>query len=164
MVENEIKKTGHSYSDVLKAIDKLAEEEKIELLEFLKLNEITYLMDNAESVTAYCNDLIAYTNKFIAIAKALPKLYKMVNAPTDAVNDIVCEYDKLDEDKKKETALKLMNNGAFQKDCCEILVGDVERLVNENPTLKAIDNTFNIINWYKKNVERGIGMNHKYEV
>ena len=164
MAENEIKKTGHSYSEVMRAIDKLPEEEKTELLEFLKLNEITYLMDNAESVTAYCNDLIAYTNKLIAVAKALPKVYKMVNAPTDAVDDIVCEYDKLDEDKKKETALKLMNNGAFQKDCCEILVGDVERLVNENPTLKAIDNSFNIIGWYKKNIERGIGMNHKYGV
>lgn len=164
MVENEIKKPIHSYSDVLKAIDKLPDDEKTELLEFLKLNEITYLMDNAESVTAYCNDLIAYTNKFIAIAKALPKLYKMVNAPTDAVDDIVSEYDKLDEDKKRETALKLMNNGAFQKDCCEILVGDVERLVNENPTLRVINDGFNIIGWYKKNVERGIGMNHKYEV
>ena len=58
MAENEIKKTGHSYSEVMRAIDKLPEEEKTELLEFLKLNEITYLMDNAESVTAYCNDLI----------------------------------------------------------------------------------------------------------
>lgn len=164
MEANETKKPIHSYSEVMRAIDKLPEEEKTELLEFLKLNEITYLLESAESVTAYCNDLIAYTNKLIAVAKALPNVYKMVNAPTDAVDDIVCEYDKLDEDKKKETALKLMNNGAFQKDCCEILVGDVERLVNENPTLKAIDNSFNIIGWYKKNIERGIGMNHKYEV
>lgn len=164
MAENEIKKPAHSYSDILKAIDKLPEEEKAELLNLLKLNEITYLLESAESVSEYCQRLIAYADMNLAVAKALPKLYKMVNAPTDAVDDIVREYDKLDEDKKKETALKLMNNGAFQKDCCEILVGDVERLINENPTLKAIDNTFNIINWYKKNLKRGIGMNHKYEV
>lgn len=164
MVENEIKKTGHSYNEVMRAIEKLSEEEKTELFELLKLDEITYLIRNEDTVTEYCSGLVKYANKYNTLAKALPKLFKMINEPTDTVNDIVREYDKLDEDKKKEATLKLMNNSVFQKDCCEILVGDFERIVEENPTLKLLNDTLGISKWYRKNVALGIGCDHEYKV
>lgn len=164
MVKNEIKKTAHSYSEVMRAIDKLSEEEKNVVLGFLKVNEIKILLDDKDAFIQYCNEWTVYANRLTLFINSMKKLYEMIDMPTDTVDEIVCDYNKLDEDKKKEITLKLMNNGTFQKDCCKILVGDMERLVKESPTLKNINDTFNIVGWYKRNVERGIGMNHKYEV
>ena len=70
----------------------------------------------------------------------------------------------METDKKKEAALRLLNNGDFQKDCCEILVSDVEHIVNTDSTAKAINSIFDIVGWCKKLIKQGIGMNHKYEV
>ena len=51
----------------------------------------------------------------------------------------------------------------FQKDCGDILVKDFERIVKDNPTLKLLNDTFQITDWYKKNIALGIGCNHEYK-
>lgn len=58
----------------------------------------------------------------------------------------------------------MLNNSEFQKDCCEILADDFERIVEENPTLKLLNDTLGISKWYKKNIALGIGCNHEYKV
>lgn len=95
---------------------------------------------------------------------SISKLHKYVNNLTNNTDYIVEDYEKLSENQKKEIALRLLNNAEFQKDCCEILVSDMERIAKSDETVKAINDVFNITGWCKNLIKQGIGMNHKYEV
>ena len=164
MADKETNKPVLSYEEVMKAISKLDDEEKDIVLKQLNLNELAYVLEERSVMKEYCKKLEDIARKSDVMKKAMLKLCVYVNTPTDEAEDAVREYEKLDRDKKKETALKLLNNSDFQKDCCDILVKYFERIVEENPTLKLLNDTFNISDWYKKNIARGIGCNHEYVV
>lgn len=153
----------HIYDVVLKAITKLPDEEKEVLLDLMTINNLVGLLVSQENLKEYVNSIDIVLKRYSLLVKALADICNIMNETIDGVSDLVCDYDKLDAGKKKEATLKLMNNSAFQKDCCEILVGDMERIVKEDSTVKAINDVFNITGWYKKLIKQGIGINHKYK-
>ena len=162
--ETNTNNSTHIYDVVLKAITKLPDEEKEALLNLMTINNLVSLIVSQENLNEYVDNVLRVLDQYSLLVKALADICNIMNETMDGVSDLVCDYDKLDADKKKEATLKLMNNSAFQKDCCEILVGDMERIVNEDATVKAFNDMFNITGWYKKLIKQGIGMDHHYEV
>lgn len=162
--ETNTNNSTHIYDVVLKAITKLPDEEKEALLNLMTINNLVSLLVSQENLNEYVDNVLRVLDQYSLLVKALSDICNIMNETMDGVSDLVCDYDKLDADKKKEATLKLMNNSAFQKDCCDILVRDMERIVNEDATVKAFNDMFNITGWYKKLIKQGIGMNHKYEV
>lgn len=153
----------YTYEEILRAINKLEPNEKEAVLSLLKINEIAQLFESQQKVDECCRIAKQYVDLYSLLINSIQKLYVKVTAPTDTVEDIVCEYNDLSEDNKKNVALELLNTSTFQKDCCDILVKDFERIVKDNPTLKLLNDTFQITDWYKKNIALGIGCNHEYK-
>ena len=98
------------------------------------------------------------------IVNTVSELHTIINTPVDSVDDMLADYDKLNERQKKETTISLLNNDVFQKDLCDILVKDMKRVISGDPTLKFWDDLLGISNYYSKCIEMNIGTNHKYEV
>lgn len=153
----------HIYDVVLKAITKLPDEEKEALLNLMTINNLVSLIVSQENLNEYVDNVLRVLDQYSLLVKSLSDICNIMNDTMDGVSDLVCDYDKLDADKKKEATLRLMNNADFQEDCCEILVGDMERIVEEDTTVKAFNDIFNITNWYKKLIKQGIGLNHEYK-
>ena len=156
--------TTHMYDVVMKAVSKLPDKEKETLMSQMTIQQLTNLLVSHDNMNDYIQSIIDTINLYNSLTSALTKVCNALNECIDGVDDIVCDYDKLETDKKKEAALRLLNNGDFQKDCCEILVSDVEHIVNTDSTAKAINSIFDIVGWCKKLIKQGIGMDHKYEV
>lgn len=164
MTENNTNTHIHSCDEVMKAIEKLPEEEKEVILFQMNIPQLAVLLDSAEKVEEYKETLQKYIDVCTIIMDAISKLYELVNAPEDAVNDVIEDYSKLDSTQKKETALRLLNNNVFQRDCCDILIKDMERVTESDSTLKALDNLFGLVKYFKNCIRLGIGTDHKYEV
>ena len=161
--ETNTNNSTHIYDVVLKAITKLPDEEKEVLLDLMTINNVVSLIVSQENLKEYVNSIDIVLKRYSLLVKALADICNIMNDTMDGVSDLVCDYNKLDTDEKKEATLKLMNNSTFQKDCCEILVGDMERIVEEDTTVKAFNDMFNITGWYKKLIKQGIGLNHEYK-
>lgn len=164
MTENNTNMPVHSCDEVMRAIEKLPEEEKETILFQMNIPQLAVLLDSAEKVEEYKETLQKYIDVCTIVMDAISKLYELVNAPEDAVNDVLEDYSKLDSMQKKETALRLLNNNVFQRDCCDILISDMERVTESDSTLKALDNLFGLVKYFKKCIRLGIGTDHKYEV
>jgi hypothetical protein len=164
MTENETEKT-YTNDEVLKAISRLGDEQQQIIISSFSVDNIKMVCSNKANLNACKEALIEKANISIKIADAITELYNNLNNPSVAsCADIMGDYDKLNEEKKKELALGLLNNGTFQRDCCEILIADMERIITENPTLKNLDNIFNLTGFYQKCLRDGIGLNHTYIV
>ena len=153
----------HIYDLVMKAVTKLPDKEKEVLMSQMTINQLASLLTSKEKLEQYTQNLVDTIDWFTVLTNAITSICKAMSESIDGVEDIINDFDKLSSDMKKEATLKLMNNSAFQKDCCEILVGDMERIVNEDVTVKAINDVFNITGWYKKLIKQGIGLNHEYK-
>lgn len=164
MTENETYMPVHSYDEVMKAVEKLPEEEKEIILFQMNIPQLAVLLDSAEKVEEYKESLQKYINVCIIAMNAISKLYDLVNAPDNAVADAIEGYSKLDSMQQKETALRLLNNSVFQRDCCDILISDMERVTESDSTLKALDSLLGLVKYFKKCIRLGIGTDHKYEV
>lgn len=164
MPENNTNMPVHSYNEVMRAVEKLPEEEKIFILNQVSIPQLAVFLDSEENVEKFKNILQKYIDGYVLIINIISKLYELVNSPEDAVNDVVEEYSKLNSTQKKETALKLLNNSIFQDDCCDILIKDMERVTENDSTLKALDNLFGLIKYFKKCIRLGIGTEHKYVI
>lgn len=164
MEENTSTNTIHIYDVVMRAVSKLPDVEKETLMNQLTIQQLTNLLVSQDNMNAYIQSIIDTINVYNSLTSALTKVCNALNGCIDGVDDIVCDYDKLGADKKKEAALKLLNNAEFQKNCCEIMVSDMERIAKTDVNVKAINDVFNITGWCKNLIKRGIGMNHKYEV
>lgn len=155
---------NHTYDEVLKAVGKLSEKEKDFILRQMNLQDVLHITNTQEIVDNYCDLAKTYADAYILLSEVIRKIYANLNAPTDAVGDIVSDYKELSADQKKVVALDLLNNGDFQKDCCNILVKDFERVASENPTVKVLDNLLGFSKYFKRCINLGIGCDHKYEV
>lgn len=164
MEENKENTKTLSYDDIMRAIMKLPDKEKNVILTYFDLNKIASAISTEERFKRSMEECVEYANTWVTVSNALLKLYGIINFPDSATDDIVGDYERLDAPQKKETALKLLNNGDFQRDCCDILVDDMKRIVENDSTLKALDNLFGIIKHFKSYVRLGIGTDHKYEV
>lgn len=147
----------HVYDLLMRAIMRLPNNEKEFLMEQFTIPQLTYLFSEKEHV----ND---YINKTVNLLNVIKNLNDNIVKCMNEGDDIASDYNKLNDDEKKEAALKLLNNEDFQKNCCEILVSDMERIVNTDSTAKAINDVFNLTGIYKKLIEQGIGTDHHYEV
>lgn len=156
--------TTHMYDVVMKAVAKLPDTEKETLMSQMTIQQLTNLLVSKDNLNVYMKSIIDTINVYSSLTSALTKVCNALNESIDGVDDIVCNYDKLEAGKKKEAALKLMNNAEFQKNCCEILVYDMERIVETDANVKAINSIFDIVGWCKKMIKQGIGMDHHYEV
>lgn len=155
--------TTPSYNDTIRAIMKLSDAEKTVLLSYVDLNKIASVIATEENYIKSLDECTEYANTWLTIRDALTNLHRFINDSDDETDSIVENYDRLNAPQKKETALRLLNNGIFQRDCCEILVEDMERIVNDNANIKALNDVFNITGWYKKLIKQGIGLNHHYK-
>ena len=77
---------------------------------------------------------------------------------------IIEQYEELDTDGKFDTALALMNEPSFQKDCSQILIDDYKRIAKSDPVIGALNKVLNIGGYFERVLERGIGCDHKYIV
>ena len=105
MEENKEYTPVHSNDEVMKAIMKLPEDEKNAILKYFDIVKIASALDSEEvcksSIIACQECVYAYT----MVSKALGDLYKLVNAPDNAIDDMMSDYDKLNVSQTKETAL-----------------------------------------------------------
>lgn len=152
----------HIYDVIMRAVTKLPDKEKEVLMSQMTINQLASLLTSKEKLEQYTQNLVDTLDWFTVLTNAITSICKAMSESIDGVEDIISDFDKLSSDKKKEATLKLMNNSAFQKDCCEILVGDMERIFNEDANFKAFNDIFNITEWCKKMIKQGIGLNHKY--
>lgn len=164
MTENTNTNSALTYDEVIRAVDKLTEEEKQNIFSILSVSDLTTLLSSTENIKFYIGEAHKCVNRINSVICSISKLHKYVNNLTSNADYIVEDYEKLTDDQKKEITLRLLNNGEFQKDCCEILVSDMERIAKSDETVKAINDVFNITGWFKTLIKQGIGMNHKYEV
>lgn len=164
MEENKEYTPTHSYDEVMKAIMKLPENKKKFLLNNFNLEQIVSVMGSEDTFISNIDTCQEYAYAWVFIGNILSDLYELVNTPDDASDNVINAYDKMDILQKKETALKLLNNSDFQRDCSDILVNDMERIAKSNPTLKAFDDMIGITKYLKRCVRLGIGTEHKYEV
>ena len=162
--ENEMMKSNHSYGDVIKAVDQLPENNKQLLLSKMSIPQLVELLNSAEKFDEYRTTVETYINVMVFIVNTVSELHTIINTPVDSVDNILADYEKLNERQKKETTLSLLNNDVFQKDVCDILVKDMKRVISGDPTLKFWDDLLGISNYFSRCIEINIGTNHKYEV
>ena len=143
------------------ALQTLTDEEKDSLLTNLKPSEIfAFLtMEEKEKIDEYIVELRKTILSYLKFHNAICKLLKI-----DLLEDktIVEMYRELDADKKFESALDLMNEPDFQKDCSQILINDYKRLVKSDSFIGALDKLLNVSGCFERLLEQGIGCNHKY--
>lgn len=157
----------YTYNEYLEtvygALRTLTDDEKDCILSNLKPHDIfVYITTNEkDKVDEYINELRRTILTSLRYHNALCKLLGI-----EPVKDktIVEQYEELDTDSKFNTALALMNEPSFQKDCSEILLADMKRIVESDSTLSAINKLFNITGYYEKALKQGIGCDHKYIV
>lgn len=166
MKNNEVKEqhNNYSYSDVLKAIYRMQEGERAYLLDTLKASEIAALLNTPSSLNEYCRDLYSVATRCVIVKDALEKLAVSLENCPDVAKEFSSDYDKLSESEKMQTALEMLNNKDFQKNCCDIIVGDYERIVAEDPTCNALNKLLGISKYFRKCIETGLGCDHKYAI
>lgn len=158
---------NYTYDEYLEtvygALRTLTDDEKDSVLSNLKLQEIFAFLttEEKEKVDAYKNELINTIMCYLKFYNAFCKLLG-IELPKDKT--IVESYRELDTDSKFDVALALMNESEFQKDCSKILIDDFKRIAKSDSTLNAIDKLFNFSKYFEGALERGIGLDHKYEV
>lgn len=164
MKENKEYTPAHSYDEVMRAIMKLPEDKKDIILTSLDIAKIVTALDSEKNFAKTIDACDKYINCWAMVRDALNELYNLVNITESATDNVMSDYDMLDASQKKETALRLLNNGEFQRDCCEILITDMERVVANDSTLKGLDNLFGLTKYFKKFLQLGIGADHQYRM
>lgn len=157
-------KPKYSYSQIFKAIEKMTKEEVDSIFSNISFNELIILLQQDGGAEYYIQHLLNHVSDVIAKTDAIAKLANLLKTPCDDSEEIENKYSSMDDDEKKATALRLLNNPDFQKDCTEIMYLDFKKIIDSNSSFKALDSLLGISKWYKQNIERGIGLNHKYEV
>lgn len=148
---------------VFGALKTLTDDEKDCVLSNLKPHDIFAFITTNEKdkVDKYVNELRRMILDNLRYHNALCKLLGIEPLKDKTIAE---QYEDLDAEDKYDTALALMNEPSFQKDCSEILLADMKRIVESDPTLSAINKLFNITGYYEKALKQGIGCDHKYEV
>lgn len=156
--------TYNEYLDtVYGALGTLTEEEKDAVLSNLKPHDIFAFIttDEKEKVDEYIKNL---ENTLLSNLRFYNSLCKLLGIELPKEQTIAEQYERLDAEQKFDMALALMNKRDFQRDCSKILIDDFKRIAKSDPTLNAIDKLFNFSRYFEGALERGIGLDHKYEV
>lgn len=154
----------YTYTELMRAVDKLDDREHEKLLSMLKINEILFLMNDEKEYDHYMDCLQQLVEYYMVVYSALEDVKKNIKIPVDEQADFSKGYDALPEEKKMDVALGMLNNPIFQKNCAKILTSDYKRIAKSDPTVGAIDALFGISKYFEKLIEQGIGCKHRYEM
>ena len=139
MEENkQITESKITYSEILKAVDKLPEEEKEILLNFMKLDELRNILNTCESANKYSMDLLAFARFYASISDIILKLSGYISNPENEVDVIMEKYSGLDDSEKKRVALNMLGQKDFLKDGREILHEEFDKWEKMNPRTKIL--------------------------
>lgn len=158
---------NYTYDEYLQttygALEKLTDDEKDSVLSNLKVREIFAFLttDEKEKVDGYILELRNTILRYLKFHNALCKLLGIEQIKNSTILE---NYRALNADNKFDTALALMNEPDFQKDCSKILVNDYKRLAKSDPLIGALDKVLNVSGYFERAIAQSIGCNHKYEV
>lgn len=165
-----MKKNKYTYEDVFNALNSMDEEKRELLIERTDTYELLNLLNSEDLFEATLENVDDYIARYQLWQSYLLELKtRLVTGEyrtTGAIDkDTISEkYDALDDDEKKYIVLNLMNNPDFQKKCCEILCRDMKRCINDDATLKALDQLFGVSKYFDRLISAGIGCDHEYRI
>lgn len=147
-MENNEEKEVREYTneDILKAIGKLPEDYQNVLMANLTIYNIKNLINSKKDYEDFYSDYIYKAYCYSIIASAMKELFETIDSKLeDEPKDFSDEYGKLSDVEKKQTALEMLNNKDFQKNCLAILLRGAGK-------------------YLRKCVETSSGCDHKYGV
>lgn len=158
-----------TYENVCNALNSMDAEKEVFLLENITVSMLYTLNseDRFDQKIKEIDDRIAQWQLLESYLLELKtRLVTGEYRVTGAIDkDIISEkYNILDEDEKKHIVLNLMNNPDFQKKCCEILCCDMKRCINDDATLKVLDQLFGVSKYFDRLISAGIGCDHEYRI
>ena len=165
-----MEKNKYTYEDVFNALNSMDEEKRELLIERTDTYELLNLLNSEDVFEATLENVDDYIARYQLWQSYLLELKtRLVTGEyraTGAIDkDTISEkYAALDDDEKKYIVLNLMNNPDFQKKCCEILCCDMKRCINDDATLKALDQLFGVSKYFDRLISAGIGCDHEYRI
>lgn len=159
-----------TYEDVFNALNSMDEEKRAFLLEKVTVSSLLSGLNSEEGGEEAIKEIDDCIAQWQLLESYLLELKTRLvtgeyNATSVVDKDTISEkYDDLKEDDKKYVVLNLMNNPDFQKKCCEILCSDMKRCINDDATLKALDQLFGVSKYFDRLISAGIGCDHEYRI
>lgn len=130
-----------TYEDVLKAVNRLPEEEKELLLNFMKVEELRNILNTSDSASKYSNDLLSFARFYASISDIIQRLSRYITNPESEVDVMMKKYSELDDTEKKNIALNMLGQKEFLKDGREILQEEFDKWEKMNPRTKILSNS-----------------------
>lgn len=127
-----------TYSEILKAVNRLPEEEKEMILNFMKVDELRNILNTSESADKYSMDLLAFARIYASISDIIQKLSRYITNPESEVDVMMKKYSELDDVEKKNIALNMLGQKEFLKDGREILQEEFDKWEKMNPRTKIL--------------------------
>ena len=127
-----------AYDEVLKALERLPEEEKEMILNFMKVDELRNILNTSESADKYSMDLLAFARIYASISDIIQKLSRYITNPESEVDVMMKKYSELDDVEKKNIALNMLGQKEFLKDGREILQEEFDKWEKMNPRTKIL--------------------------
>lgn len=145
------------------ALRTLTDDEKDCVLSNLNPREIFALLatDKKENVDEFINGLKRMFQVYFRYHNAMCKLLGIEPLKNKTITE---QYKELNEKDRFDTALALMNEPSFQKDCSKILINDYKRIAKSDPTIRALEKVLNVGGHLENLLQQGIGSDHKYEI
>ena len=163
-------KNKYTYEEVFNALNSMDEEKSEFLIERTDMPELLNLLNSEDAFKATLKNVDDYIARYQLWQSYLLELKtKLVTGECNVASvmnkDTVSEkYDQLKDGDKRHVVLNLMNNPDFQKKCCEIQCSDMKRCINDDATLKALDQLFGVSKYFDRLISAGIGCDHKYRI
>ena len=125
-----------TYGEVLKAVNRLPEEEKDMILKTLKIEEIKYVLESKERTEDYSKQLIEAATFYVTMTNIVQKLYGYISNPDNEVDGVMETYSGLSDDEKKEVAFNLLCKNEFLSNAREFIQDGFNRWVHIKPEIK----------------------------
>lgn len=159
-----------TYMEFFKVVNNMDEDKREFFLTNIEIPALLKTLNSEEEFESLIKELDEDAAYYQLMASYLLEVKSKLDSgkyrTTGAIDkDTISEkYDALDEDEKKHIVLNLMNNPDFQKKCCEILCSDMKRCINDDATLKALDQLFGVSKYFDRLISAGIGCDHEYRI
>ena len=126
-----------TYSEIMKAVDKLPEEEKEMILKFLKVEEIKYVLESKELTEQYSHNLLEAATFYVTMTGIVQKLSDYISNPDNEVEAVMTTYNGLDDAEKKEVAFNLLCKNEFLSNAREFIQDGFDKWTHVRPEIKA---------------------------
>lgn len=137
MEENkQITESKITYSEIMKAVDKLPEEEKDTILKFLKVEEIKYVLCSKERTEDYSKRLLEAATFYVTMTNIVQKLSNYICNPDNEVEAVMTTYNGLDDAEKKEVAFNLLCQNEFLSNAREFIQDGFSKWTHIKPEIK----------------------------